>query len=516
MKRLNSVEENPTSKRRQIQLEDKPPSPVSITRRNQDIPSTTSLSNAIRDADQGDFIYNWIPDVETDFDPMDQPPSKRSRSVSSDHRDGRPSGPSEGYGSRSSSRDGRSIAYNATNYETILETKNCYMRSSATGPAEEDIELCKQLLQREVQVPEGTLFQSEYLQRFHDTLRGRSKMRLLVDLHPMLMPAAENQYIRGRQALKNVIDGYNDSWIKTEPIYGPKPQPDHTRGLRWSAFNESQRQKLGVQPQEKSLYIARDEIYFPYLTGEVKSGRQALDIADRQNMHSACVAIRGLVHLSRLAGCVEVLHRRILAFSISHDVELVRIYGYYPEIEGDKTSYYRYDVGQLLIWTGSDPWACYRFVHNVDDLFLPSHTARVMDMLARIPEPQYVSSGFEPGDVIEPQYVSSGFEPGDVIEPQYIPSSEEEPSITGQSVTVRSRALQPEVRAMMQTIQQQVERLEQEKREQREQFEQERREQKEQEEKLLAQFEQERREGKEREERLLAQLERLAQALSTK
>ncbi|KAE8337524.1 hypothetical protein BDV24DRAFT_154343 [Aspergillus arachidicola] len=398
---------------------------------------------------------------------MDRPASKRSRSVSS-----RPS----------SSRDARSSAYGDTNYETILETKNCYMRDSATGPVQEDIELCNQLIQHEIELPKDTMFQSEYLPDFHDALR------------------AENQYIRGRQSLKNISDGYNDSWIKTEPIYGPKLQPDHTRGLRWSTFNESQRQKLGVQPNEKSLYTAREEIYFPYLTGEVKCGQQALDIADRQNMHSACVALRGLVHLSRMAGCVEMLHRRILAFSISHDRETVRIYGYYPEIEGDNTSYYRRWIGQFTIWTDADKWTCYRFVYKLDDIFLPSHIARVTDMLERIPEPQDISSHIDLDNTTDSQS---------------IPSSEEA-SASRRSMTVRSRGLQPEIRAMIQTVQQQVARLEQEKQEQKEreekllaQPEQERREPKEQEEKL-------RQEQKEREERLLAQFERLAQAVNPK
>ncbi|OGM48129.1 hypothetical protein ABOM_002869 [Aspergillus bombycis] len=529
MKRLISAREDPSNKRRQIQLENKPPSPVSIPCRTQDIPAAVSRSNAIRETDQEDSIhnriFNWIPLAATDFDPMERPPSKRSRSVSSD-RDRESSGPSEGSRSRSSSRDARSSAYRDTNYATILETKNCYMRNSATGPAQEDIELCKQLLQQEIEVPQETMFQSEHFDAFHDALQDRSEMRLLIDLHPMLMPSAENQFIRGRLSLKNVIDGYNDPWIKAEPIYGPKPQPDHTRGLRWSTFNESQRKKLGVQPNEKSLYTAREEIYFPYLVGEVKSNQQALDIADRQNMHSACVALRGLVHLSRMAGCVEILHRRILAFSISHDGDIVRIYGHYPEIEDDKVSYYRWRIGKFDIWTDADKWTCYRFVYNLDDIFLPSHIARVMDMLERIPEPQDISS---PVDLDA------------TTEVQSVPGSEEEESTARRNMAVRSRGLQPEIRAMVQSVQKQVERLERERQEQKgreeklhaqleqerrerleqeeklhAQFQREREEQKQREERLRAQFEQERREQKETQERLITQFERLAQTLSPK
>lgn len=150
------------------------------------------------------------------------------------------------------------------------------MRSSDAGPTAEDVELCQRLLDPLVEYPRGTLFDNEFVEDFHKSLRNRSEARLLVYLHPLLMPSAENLFIQGRTELKDVIDGYNDPWLKTEPIYGPKPQPDHARGLRWSTFSESQRRKLGVKPEEKSLYAVREDMYFPYLTAEIKCGNQAL------------------------------------------------------------------------------------------------------------------------------------------------------------------------------------------------------------------------------------------------
>ena len=38
------------------------------------------------------------------------------------------------------------------------------------------------------------------------------------------------------------------------------------------------------------------------------------------------------------------LHRRILAFSISHDHDTVRIYGHYPVIDGSNTTFYRHPI----------------------------------------------------------------------------------------------------------------------------------------------------------------------------
>jgi hypothetical protein len=177
-------------------------------------------------------------------------PSKRSRSRSTLTDCGWPRSVSPS--TSASSRDAKSYAYKAANYVTILETKGCFMRSLDTGPTSGDVNLCEWLLDPLVDTPQGSLF--EFIKGFHDTLRNRSEARLLVDLHLLLMSSAENLCIQGREDLKDVIDGYNDPWLKMESIYGPKPQPDHAQGLKWSTFSESQRRKLGIRPDEKSLY----------------------------------------------------------------------------------------------------------------------------------------------------------------------------------------------------------------------------------------------------------------------
>ena len=127
---------------------------------------------------------------------MSEPASKRSRSRSISTDRGRARSVSENSDS-SSARDTRSYAYRAVNYVTILETKGCFMQPSPTGPMPDDIALCERLLRRPVATPQGTLFDDEYIDRFYYALRNRSEARLLVDLHPLIMPSAENQFIRG-------------------------------------------------------------------------------------------------------------------------------------------------------------------------------------------------------------------------------------------------------------------------------------------------------------------------------
>lgn len=61
----------------------------------------------------------------------------------------------------------------------------------------------------------------------------------------------------------------------------------------------------------------QEEIYFPYLTAESKREKQALELADRQNIHSMSIALRAVVSLAQKARQLDMVHRRILGFSIT-------------------------------------------------------------------------------------------------------------------------------------------------------------------------------------------------------
>ena len=88
-------------------------------------------------------------------------------------------------------------------------------------------------------------------------------------------------------------------------------------------------------------------MYFSFLTCEVKCGVAALDIADRQNTHSMIIAVRAVVKLFRYVKREKELDRKILAFSISHDNESVRIYGHYPLIDDEKITFYRHSIDKF-------------------------------------------------------------------------------------------------------------------------------------------------------------------------
>ncbi|OOF90165.1 hypothetical protein ASPCADRAFT_179627 [Aspergillus carbonarius ITEM 5010] len=231
------------------------------------------------------------------------------------------------------------------------------------------------------------MFDENNIAAFERSLWGSSATRLLVDLHPLLFPSAETQFIRGRRCLEHISDAYNDPWNKIQPNYEPLPQPSHTRGLLQSMFDSAQRWKLEIWPQRKSLYKARENLLFPYLIAEVIGQPERLENADQKVKYDVPIAVFGLVSLAQKARRMESLHRRILAFSLSHNHEIVSLHGYYLVIDGETFTYWRRLIKQFKIWTVETKWLCYRFVHNLDEYFLPRHIRRIMDMLEHIPEP---------------------------------------------------------------------------------------------------------------------------------
>ena len=116
-------------------------------------------------------------------------------------------------------------------------------------------------------------------------------------------------------------------------------------GFKREAFTKDQLNKLSPFIGDRlfgdlSFFMATYLTYFPSLSCEVKYGAAALDTADRQIAYTMTFAARAIVELFRLGKRESDLHRELLAFSISHDHQSVRIYGEYPEIDGKDTKCY--------------------------------------------------------------------------------------------------------------------------------------------------------------------------------
>lgn len=128
-------------------------------------------------------------------------------------------------------------------------------------------------------------------------------------------------------------------------------------------------------------------MYFPFLTCEVKCGAQGLNIANRKNMHSASVSVKGIVELFKRVDRHKDLHKEILAFSVSFDNKHVELYGHYPLIDGDKACFYRHPIRDFSIvdQNGKEKWTAYKFTRNVHDVFVPICLKRLRDAIDKLP-----------------------------------------------------------------------------------------------------------------------------------
>lgn len=312
----------------------------------------------------------------------------RKKSTSSLRRKG--SEPSGATQSDEKPREEKSAPYKHRRYEILLKTKGSFMYDSGAGITDESRRLYQSLLDTEQPVPADSKFRHDLFAKTCKMIHLRNEAKVMMDIGQLIVPSAETLALYGATNLDILIEGFNESWNKCIPFYGPYPQPDYCVGFNQSAFTHDQLEKL--QPfigswTYVSLLMATDMIYFPFLTCEVKCGDAALETADRQNAHSMTVAVRGVVELYKAVNREQELHREILAFSVSHDHTAVRIYGHYALIEDKQTTFYRHTIRKFYFTDqdGKERWTAYKFTRNIYDIWMPTHLQRLHSAIDQIP-----------------------------------------------------------------------------------------------------------------------------------
>ncbi|KAL8919733.1 MAG: hypothetical protein Q9208_006599 [Pyrenodesmia sp. 3 TL-2023] len=276
-------------------------------------------------------------------------------------------------------REEKSAPYRNPSYRILLEAQgDSYMGEYELGINSESEEICRKLLERTQPTPTNTLFGDDVFRNTCNRLHGKNEARIKKDLLPLIVPSAEPLATFGAEHLNIVAESVDEGWNNCIPVTRPRPQPDYAIGFARSAFSESQLSNLRPcigDPSDLSFFMATYYMHFPFLTAEVKCGTTGLDIADRQNAHSMTIAVRAVVELFRAVGRQQEVHRRILAFSFSHDHESVRIWGHYPVIAGDKTTYWRYPIRKFDFTerSGAEKWVAYTFTKNVYDHWVAPH-----------------------------------------------------------------------------------------------------------------------------------------------
>ncbi|EME77474.1 uncharacterized protein MYCFIDRAFT_98289, partial [Pseudocercospora fijiensis CIRAD86] len=314
----------------------------------------------------------------------------RKRSVS-----GRSKNASDvGSATRSSSDQGGSkrSEYSSQRYEELLETKGVFMKlPSSTKANEKSRELCKILRETAQEYPRDTGFRDDLFEATCSGIYNRNEARIIRDIGDLIVPSAENLAKRGAGHLERLVESVNQTWDCSIAITTTRPKPDFSVGFREKAFTQEQYNKmkpfLGDRDEPSSYFKATSYMYFPFLTSEVKAGNAPLDVADRQNAHSAAIAVRAVVELFRLVGREEELHREILAWSVSHHDRSVRIHGYFADIGGPEPTYHRHMIRDFGIMDqdGKEKWTAYQFTKNVYDNWMPEHFARISSAIDQIP-----------------------------------------------------------------------------------------------------------------------------------
>ncbi|KAI9801191.1 MAG: hypothetical protein M1825_003465 [Sarcosagium campestre] len=339
-----------------------------------------------------DRIYHWVHELcwpKRDYgpDPTAGPASKRSRSastVSDAELDDSSATPSD-----QKTREQKSALYRDARYSILLETKGTFMKDSEAGILAADVKFCKSLLTFKKDPPSDSLLDDRFFRETIYKISRENETRVIRDIGHLISPSAECLATRGMRRLRVLKESTNAGWNNAIPFEGPRPQPDFSVGFDRSAFSNDQIRKMRFDLYAKTYFTATYQIYFPFITSEVKCGLQALDVADRQNAHSMTVAIRGIVELYRIVGRAVELNRKVLAFSISHDYEKGNIYAHYPEIHGPDTKYYRHLLMtfNLLRVDGKERWTAYQFVRNVYGSFVPVHLKRIKSAIDQLPDP---------------------------------------------------------------------------------------------------------------------------------
>ncbi|KAI4232515.1 MAG: hypothetical protein LQ349_002992 [Xanthoria aureola] len=294
-------------------------------------------------------------------------------------------------------REEKSAPYRDPRYKTLLETLGTFMRTyvgtDEVGISANSERFCKMLLETEQRVPRDTLFDDDIFWKTCDRLDSRNEAKVIQDIGRLLVPSAEALAMRGPK-LECLIESVNEGWNNSVPLTRTRPQPDYSVGFRREAFTDDQLDKLSpfigdFITGDQSFLMATYYMYFPFLTSEVKCGEAALNVADRQNAQSMTLAVRAIVELFRLVKREKELHREILSFSISHDNRSVRIYGYYPIIQGNKTTFYRHTIRvfDLQALDGKEKWTTNIFTQNVYNLWMPKHLDRIRSIVDEIPSP---------------------------------------------------------------------------------------------------------------------------------
>lgn len=278
-----------------------------------------------------------------------------------------------------------------------LAENGIYMRASALMQRSSK-DLCFSFLEGDRTPTQYPCYPPEQLDNVLDRIQCLNEARLQRDITPWIVPSAENLYLSGEITPDYIGEEIQAEWTRYATMGSTRPKPDYTAGLLRKAFTKEEIEKLQYNVSFERPWLFTPNLCFPFLMCEAKTGLEGIDKADRQNMHSASIAVRTIIELYKAAfgttapDRVNELYGQVLAFSVSHNNGLVNLYGHYAVLSDDwagELKFYRYgiDMFSLIMHDGAERHKSYNFVLNVYEKFASEHRKRIKDALAFLPAP---------------------------------------------------------------------------------------------------------------------------------
>ena len=300
-------------------------------------------------------------------------------------------------GNQNSSRKRKSESTHRSDVLKRLANNGVFMKYPVLNQRSSE-ELCSSYLQGN-RVPKwGPSYPPDKLPTILNRIEGRNEARIQRDIMPIFVPSAENLFYCGEPIEDWIGDDIQAEWTRCETMGSTRPKPDYTAGLLREAFTKDENDKLQNYGSPRRPFLFTADLSFPFLICEVKRGGVGLSEADRQNIHSASIAVRAIIELYREAfgesdpDRVNKLYGQVLVFTISHNHKSAELHGHYAVISEDfpeKLEFYRHEIAalNLTLFGGRDRFVSYNFVQNVYEKFAPEHRKRIKDAVAHLKSP---------------------------------------------------------------------------------------------------------------------------------
>ncbi|KAI9888843.1 MAG: hypothetical protein M1814_006246 [Vezdaea aestivalis] len=247
-----------------------------------------------------------------------------------------------------------------------------------------------------------TVFPKNTIREVINDCQRRNEALVNREVTPLIVPSIKALFYNGHTHLKDVIDEVNTDWNKQCFLAGPQLRPDLSIGLSSSAFTDDEIAKLKSYNSVDNWTMFTENMYFPFFMCEVKCGREGLDTADRQNMHSCSVAVRALLRIEQeadkyrprngqTANGLGSLSGSAVVYSVSHDQKNARLHAHYAIVQGQKWTYHRHCIRQFNLFDLKDLLNVYNFVQNLFKTQVKIHVDRLKAALKLFPEPTALS-----------------------------------------------------------------------------------------------------------------------------